>query len=260
MINRLRSFIKRKIKRQLLGLLVPQKFYFEQKGVCPCCKKNVIFTSTNSWLRDSFTCSNCFCVPRERLLMEVLNRYAPGWHNMEVHESSPANRGVSTVLKRDCKRYTASYFYPDKPLGQMAGDYSCQNLEQLTFDNEMFSLFISQDVLEHVYHPDKAFREIERTLKKGGMHIFTTPLDNRHSPSVVWAAPDENGKHKWLYTPEYHANPIDEKGSPCTMHWGYDIVDYINNHTNMKSFIVGYDDLNKGIRGAGIEVIVSVKE
>lgn len=260
MIKWLPAKVKYEIKKRLLNVLVPSNFYFVQEGFCPCCKQEVIFKATNSWLRDYFTCSKCFSVARERLLMEIINKYQSGWQSLSIHESSPGNRGVSTVLKREGKDYTASHYYPNIPSGQMVGEFSCQNLEKLTFEDDSFDLFISQDVLEHVYDPAKAFQEIKRTLRKGGMHIFTTPLDNRHSPSVVWAVLDENGQNKWLYVPEYHGNPIDEADrSICTMHWGYDIVDFIKEHTGMKSHIISYDDIGKGIRGPGIEVIVSLK-
>jgi 2-polyprenyl-3-methyl-5-hydroxy-6-metoxy-1,4-benzoquinol methylase len=35
---------------------------------------------------------------------------------------------------------------------------------------------ITQDVMEHVFDPHHAFKEIARTLKPGGLHIFTTPI------------------------------------------------------------------------------------
>ena len=43
----------------------------------------------------------------------------------------------------------------------------------MTFENESFDLFITQDVFEHVMTPNKAFKEIERVLKPGGAHVFT---------------------------------------------------------------------------------------
>ena len=48
----------------------------------------------------------------------------------------------------------------------------CENLEELTFDDNTFDLVITQDVLEHVLNPGKAFKEICRVLKPGGAHKF----------------------------------------------------------------------------------------
>ncbi|MGQ0519368.1 class I SAM-dependent methyltransferase, partial [Bacillus sp. D-CC] len=49
----------------------------------------------------------------------------------------------------------------------------CENLEDMTFQNESFDLFITQDVFEHVMEPKKAFKEIERVLKPGGALLYT---------------------------------------------------------------------------------------
>lgn len=33
-------------------------------------------------------------------------------------------------------------------------------------------MHVTQDVLKHAFHPEKVFKEIARTLKPGGIHIF----------------------------------------------------------------------------------------
>jgi len=70
---------------------------------------------------------------------------------------------------------------------QRAGNFRCENLEALTFANESIDLHITQDVMEHVFHPSKVFKEIARTLKLGGAHIFTVPIVNKHMPSILRA-------------------------------------------------------------------------
>jgi 2-polyprenyl-3-methyl-5-hydroxy-6-metoxy-1,4-benzoquinol methylase len=45
----------------------------------------------------------------------------------------------------------------------------------MTFGTEQFDLFITQDVMEHVFRPRLAVKEIMRVLKTGGAHIFTAP-------------------------------------------------------------------------------------
>ncbi len=124
----------------------------------------------------------------------------------------------------------------------------------------MFDIVVTQDVLEHVYDPAKTFSEIARTLKPGGAHIFTTPLINKHQPSIVWATKGMDGEPIFTHTPEYHRNPVDPKGSPVTMHWGFDIVDHIKESSGLTSSIELIDNLDFGIRSELIEVIVSRKE
>ena len=37
-------------------------------------------------------------------------------------------------------------------------------------------LHVTQDVLKHVFHPEKVFKKIARTLKPDGIHIFSVPI------------------------------------------------------------------------------------
>ena len=253
------TIFSEKIKKYLLARFLPNGFYFSQKGFCPCCDQEVVFQSKHQWLRDNFRCSNCNCIPRERSLMHVIEQYYPNWRDLKIHETSPGNRGTSLKLKKHCKNYLASQFYPSKPFGSIIDGFRNENLEKQTFDDEAFDIVVSQDVMEHVYNPEKAFQEIARTLKKGGAHIFTVPIINKHKPTEVWATLGENGEPVFLKTPEYHGNPVDKKGSPVTFHWGFDIVSFIKEKSGLDTTVEYIDDLKYGIRAEYIEVIVSKK-
>ncbi|NOS86107.1 MAG: class I SAM-dependent methyltransferase [Ignavibacteria bacterium] len=229
------------------------------RGICPSCNKEVVFRSRDSWLRDNFYCTNCYSIPRERALMLVIEKYYPNWKELKIHESSPETKGTSLKLKTYCSAYTASQYYNDAEPGKSINGFINQNLENQTFDDNCFDLVITQDVMEHVVNPEKAFAEIARTLKPGGAHIFTVPLVNKFQPTERWAVLDENSNIKFLKTPEYHGNPIDPKGSPVTMHWGFDIVDHIKSASGMDTEIIYMDDLHYGIRAEFIEVLVSRK-
>lgn len=247
------------LREKILSALLPGNFYLSVKGYCPCCDRNVKFISFNTWLRDNFFCSNCRCIPRERALMLVIDKYFQNWKELYIHESSPENRGASIKLKKNCEKYISSQYYPDKILGDTVNNNRNEDLENQTFSDESFDIVVTQDVMEHVYNPDKAFSEIARTLKKGGAHIFTVPIVNKHRPTEVWATRGENIKPVFLKNPEYHANPVNPKGSPVTMHWGFDIIDFIKDKSGLETTIEYIDDLNYGIRAEYIEVLVSRK-
>jgi Methyltransferase domain len=237
------------------------KNYLKIKGFCQICEKEVIFCSTHEWLRDHFLCSNCGSIPRERALMQVIKTYYPNYRDLKIHESSPGGRGASVKLKSECRNYSASHFYNDLPLGKYhpTQGHRCEDLENLTFSDEEFDLFITQDVMEHIFEPGKAFSEIARVLRPGGAYIFTVPLVNKSNKSERWASRREDGKLIFHHVPEYHDNPIDNEGSLVTMHWGYDIAGFIMLSSGLYSTIVMIDNLNLGIRAEYIEVIVSTK-
>lgn len=254
-------YIKNKIKKVLHKILKEPKgdFYFKHQGYCPCCEQDVIFIATNNWLRDHFKCSNCSSIPRERALMFIINKHYPNWKELAIHESSPGNRGHSINLRSQAKQYLETQYFAKKPLGSMVNGIRNEDLENQTFKDNSFDLVITSDVMEHIYDPEKAFKEIHRTLKKGGAHIFSVPLINKHNKTQRWANKGKDGEPIFLFTPEWHGNPIDKKGSPVTMHWGFDIVDFIKKHTNANCNIEYIDNLDFGIRAEYIEIIVSKK-
>ncbi|MEO7308932.1 MAG: class I SAM-dependent methyltransferase [Chitinophagaceae bacterium] len=254
------SYIKKNFKKKLARKLVSDGFYFGHKGYCPCCDQQVGFETWNYEMRETFKCLNCGCIPRERALMVTIEKYFPNWKTLSIHESSPAQRGTSVKLKANCNNYTTSQYYPGRPFGTVIDGHRNEDLEQQTFGDAQFDIVVTQDVLEHVYDPSKTFSEIARTLKPGGAHIFTTPLINKHFPSEVWATKGPDGNPIFTKTPEYHRNPVDPKGSPVTMHWGFDIVDHITAASGLSSTIESIDDLKFGIRSELIEVVVSRKK
>ena len=210
-------------------------FNIIQNGFCPICERNTYFSSKNTWLRDYFICNNCGSIPRQRALMLTIKKYYPNWKNLYFHESSPTECSLTNKFKNECKNYTGTQYYSKEIFGNIINGYRNEDLENQTFKNEIFDIVITQDVFEHIYNPNKAFSEIERTLKKGGSHIFTVPIINKFNKTEVWAELGKNGEPVFLKTEEWHGNPVDAKGSSVTMHWRYDIVKYIKEHSGYRN-------------------------
>jgi SAM-dependent methyltransferase len=190
--------------------------------------------------------------------MVVIDLYFPKWRDAIIHESSPAGRGASVRLARECPGYIPSQYFPAQPPGSMVGKMRCENLEALSFADETIDLHVTQDVLEHVFHPSKVFAEISRTLKPGGMHICTVPLVNKNRPSQLRAR-IENGKITHLAPESYHGNPVGDGRSLVTVDWGFDICRHIFESSGLFTQLIYIDDLSKGIRGEYIEVLVTFK-
>ncbi len=230
-------------------------------GHCPACGQDTTFRSKEHWLSDHFLCDNCGSIPRERALMRVIEMYYPNWRDLRIHESSPGNRGTSVTLRRECKNYTASQYDTKIAFGKKhrSGSYQSEDLENQTFEDEAFDLVITQDVMEHVFDPDAAFREISRTLRPGGAHIFTTPLVNKGDQTQRCAILHEDGVVEHLREPEYHGNPIDSSGSLVTFRWGYDITRRVMDACGLMTTMICIDDLSMGIRAEYIEVCVTHK-
>jgi SAM-dependent methyltransferase len=235
-------------------------YLFSNEGHCVTCDSETTFHATDEWFRDHYVCAKCGSIPRERTLMFCIERYYPKWKDLFIYESSPSSRGASIKLRRSCKNYLSSHYFPDFPFGQIhPSGFRNEDIENLTFPDESFDLVITQDVMEHVFEPAKTFAEIRRVLKYGGAHIFSVPLLNKDRPTQIWAEKDEDGGIIYLQEPEYHGDPINKEGSLVTMHWGYDICDYIYRHSGMVTTINCIDNLSLGIRAEYNEILVSRK-
>ncbi len=229
-------------------------------GYCITCDSETTFYANNEWLRDHYICKKCGSIPRERALMFCIERYYPNWKELFVHETSPTDRGASIKLKEYCKNYIPTHYFSDFPAGEIhPRGFRNENLEDQTFPDESFDLVISQDVMEHIFDPARAFAEIGRVLKPGGAHIFSVPLVKKEKSSVVCAKKDDKDNIIYLLEPEYHGNPINDEGALVTMHWGYDICDFILRHSGLYTTINYIDNLSLGIRAEYIEILVSRK-
>lgn len=227
------------------------------RGHCPICERKTYFVKTGSWLRDQLLCHRCRSIPRFRATIVVLNDVAPRWRGLRIHESSPGGPS-SDKIAHECRNYVPTQFWPDVPLGEGGPNGTrCENLEKQTFRDESFDLVISQDVFEHVLDPSAAFREIARTLVPGGMHIFTVPWYwPKHT--VVRAVP-EAGTGRNLLPPDYHINPIDERGSLVVTEWGHELPAFILQNSGMTTVVLRVLDPKQGIDGQFREVFVSIK-
>lgn len=234
---------------------------FQHNGWCPICEQAVTFEARQNWFRDHLLCSVCGSIPRERALFKIITDYFPNYRELSIHESSPCGRGASVKLDKECRDYSSSQYSPDITPGQIHPDlgFRCEDLEHLTFPDNSFDLFVTQDVVEHLFNPEAAFKEIVRVLKPGGAHIFTAPLINKEKKSECWASRSKNGEIVYHHEPEYHGNPVDDKGSLVTMHWGYDIACYIMDVAKTPTIIIMIDNIDLGIRAEYIDVIVSWK-
>lgn len=234
--------------------------YLVVKGYCQICEDKTIFRSKDDWLRDHFVCERCRSIPRERSLLYVLNLLYPEWATLKIHESSPADRGTSLKIRRECPGYVASHFDPTIPFGAIhpSGNYRSEDLEHQTFGDESFDLVITQDVFEHLFNPDLAIREIARTLRPGGAHIGTVPLVRREQPSRRRARLTE-GKIIHELAPEYHGNPLTPDGSLVTVDWGFDIANYLSQVSGLSTTILFIDNLHLGLRAEYLEVLACRK-
>lgn len=232
----------------------------EANGYCPICEADTRFLADDVWLRDSFKCTRCESIPRQRALMIALEMFRPDWRSMYIHEASPIWFGTSKKMIGEASNYSYSFYDPKVASGKNHPnrEWRNENLEALSFEHEIFDIFVTQDVFEHIFHPDQAIAQIARVLKPGGIHACTVPLSNGVLPSRRRARL-VNSRLEHILSPVYHGNPIDELGSLVTFDWGFDIAPYLDHFSGLTTTIVYIDDISRGIKGEAIEVLIMQK-
>ncbi len=226
------------------------------RGFCPICESTVFFAIEGSYLRNNYKCDRCQSIPRWRALMAVLAELYPNWRDLAIHESSPGGP-LSQKLAKEGTRYLATHFFPEATRGTIYKGYRCEDLGAQTFENESFDIVLTSDVFEHLPDAPAAFREIIRTLKPGGCHIFTVPWF--HSRKTLVRAVIENGQLRHLEKPDYHGNPIDESGSLVFTEWGEEFPFKTVEWTGVPIVIYRLLDRGLGIDGEFREVFVQKK-
>jgi ubiquinone/menaquinone biosynthesis C-methylase UbiE len=88
--------------------------------------------------------------------------------------------GTGVVLTELAKRGDATGFdFSDKALeycrNRGHNDLVLGNAEELPFESETFDAVVGLDIFEHVEHDERAFAEVRRVLKPGGILILSVP-------------------------------------------------------------------------------------
>lgn len=225
-------------------------------GYCPICAKRTLFVARGKYLREHYRCVRCRSLPRYRALVQVLETHFPKWRNLSIHESSPYGP-ASDKIRRECLTYIGTQYDPDLEPGDSSRGFRNEDLGKVTFGDEVFDMVITQDVLEHVLHPEAALKEIARTLKPGGAHVFTVPW-NFPQETVVRAS-EVDGKLVNHLPPDFHGHPFKAEGSLVITEWGRSLVDVIYESTGMTTIAMRLHDVYRGIEAQFIEVFISYK-
>jgi SAM-dependent methyltransferase len=222
-------------------------------GHCPVCDRAVRFANWQDNPRESPLCLHCGSVPRQRALQRVLAA-SRDLANARVHESSPSLCSFRALRAR-CAHYAASYYVPGHAPGAPLGVFRNVDLGAQPFPDGAFDAVVTQDVFEHVPDPRRALREISRTLRPGGLHVFTVPVTTGMATRT--RAELRDGAMHHLLPPEYHRDPSDPRGSLVVTDFGDDLAAFVQAH-GLRCRVEAVQDAQAGIPQP-IEVFVASK-
>lgn len=152
-------------------------------------------------------------------ITELVNQIQEGRLSWTALETSSRDGIFSDY---SMKNIVKSEYYDDVDRGKFKDGVRSEDLQDLTFEANVFDAVISLDVFEHIADPWKAFSEVRRVIKPGGVGIITVPIDNRNKTTTT-IAEVENGKIKYYSKPAFHLDPLREEGTPVFTEFGTDI-------------------------------------
>jgi SAM-dependent methyltransferase len=136
-----------------------------------------------------------------------------------------SSRGaLCRYLRRTFARVTFSELWDDVKPGEFRGGVQCQDVQHLTYGDGSFDLVTSTEVFEHVPDDRRAFAEVHRVLRPGGLLVFTVPLMDEGR--TLERAEIRYGRIVHLVTPEYHGDRLrGRRGVLAFRTYGPDILE-----------------------------------
>jgi SAM-dependent methyltransferase len=230
---------------------------------CPICLNDVEIPEWDAFHHETqpINCTHrtfSGCVTRERAVAKVLFDIYPRdvVRELVICECSPCPRGLSDWLRKNCVNYLPTGYFPGHPFGSVIHGLRNENLEALTLADASVDVWLHLDVMEHIFHPFQAMREIHRTLRPGGVCLFTTPTYPDRVKSEQVAFRDADGSVRVVGEPEYHGNPQSPQGSLVTWRYGYDLAERVSRECGFEVEVRRWWAPSIGVAGPMTEVYI----
>ena len=203
------------MKAAKLGKAI-RNYRHHRVGKCRVCGNiSIFFALDRDSFRNSMICLFCRSASRNRHVAKAILGVLGGEGTsiadlLATSDVTIYNTATDDCFSRELKDYHG-YFNSCYREGVAHGTEisprtSCQNIEALTYADGSFDFVITEDVFEHVRHPEKGFREIYRVLRPSGYHVFTVPFHFDRPTLIRVDTSGEEDVH--LLPPEYHGDPL----------------------------------------------------
>ena len=187
---------------------------------CPFCGWSVIVRLCAD--ETGVRCVRCAASTVHLSLGQVLRRQIGDLRALSVCELS-ARGPLVNYLRRHARSLALSEYFAGLSPGDMRDGVRCEDVQRLTYADASFDLITHTEVLEHVPDDARAFAELHRVLRPGGLMLFTVPLCA--GTATIERATLRDGATVHLQAPTYHGDPLRDGASILVFReYGDDIV------------------------------------
>ena len=205
--------------RSGLALLRPTEFAMTA-GRCPYCGPTLYLRLRREAI--GVRCVRCAGSAIHLAIGWTLRDRVARIEDCDVCELS-ARGPLAAYLQRKARSVALSEYFAGIVPGTRRGDVRCEDVQRLTYADASFDLVTHTEVLEHVPDDARAFAELRRVLKPGGIMLFTVPLHG--GPQTLERARLDEGRVEHLAEPVYHFDPLRRKGILAFRDYGSDILE-----------------------------------
>lgn len=181
--------------------------------------------------RERLVCPDCGLNNRMRLLAHRVD-FSLGtrpWASAPAAYLTEATTRLFELLSSRSPAYRivgSEYLGPGRRPGEIVAGIRHEDIEELSFPDASFDAVVTADVLEHVPCPERAFAELLRILRPGGLLWMTVPFDPGRDRNRTRARRvGDSLEH--LLEPAYHVNPLDPAGSLVFTDFGWELLDLL---------------------------------
>lgn len=185
---------------------------------CPFCGPSMLVRLSHD--EHGIRCVRCGASAIHLSMGGILSAHVPDLARRDAYELS-ARGPLVAYLRRMARSLTVSEYMPG---ANSRGGVRNEDVQDLTFADASFDIVTHTEVLEHVPDDARAFSELHRVLRPGGIMVFTVPQHG--GKRTVERARLRNGNVELLLAPAYHRDPL-RGGTDILAYrdYGFDILE-----------------------------------
>ncbi|GAA0718819.1 class I SAM-dependent methyltransferase [Dokdonella soli] len=202
-----------------IALLKPREFALAA-APCPYCGPSLFVRLQRE--ETGVRCTRCAASAVHLALGWALRDQVTHLGECDACELS-ARGPLVAFLRRSARSLATSEYFADVAPGGLRDGIRCEDVQRLSYADASFDLVTHTEVFEHVPDDARAFAELVRVLRPGGVTIFTVPM--HEGELTVERARLRDGALEHVHPPVYHTDPLrDGAGILAFRDYGRDIL------------------------------------